>query len=132
MGTDTGDADATNPARELARVIPLHGRRDEDLLARLRESLADRGSVTQDLEPGDMVPKVWRATARHAAKDLDRPVRTLAVEHDALDTITVHAVLTDWPATDTEAAADMAIRRRTVDAVALTFTIPPAGGPTAG
>lgn len=132
MGTDTGDADATNPADELARVIPLHGRRDDDLLARLRESLADRGSVTQDLEPGDMVPKVWRATARRAAKDLGRPVRTLAVEHDGLDTITVHAILTDWPVTETEEAADMAIRRRIVDAVALTFPIPPVGGPTAG
>ena len=61
---------------ELAPVIPLHGRRDADLLARRREALADRGPVNEDQAPGDVLPKTWRTTARRAARDLQRPVRT--------------------------------------------------------
>lgn len=111
---------------DLAKVIPLHGRGDGELLSRLRESLADRGSVTQDLGPGDTPPKVWRAEARRAARDLGRPVRTGEVEHHDHHVLTVYAVLTDWPATDDERAADMATRRGMVEAAALTFPEPPA------
>lgn len=75
---------------QLAVVIPLHGRRDADLLARLREALADRGAVNEDLAGGDVLPKTWRLTARRAARDLQRPVRTGQVEHNDA-TVTVWA-----------------------------------------
>ena len=85
---------------EWAVVIPLRGRRAADLLARLREALADQAAVNEDLAAGDVLPATWRTTARRAARDLQRPVRTGQVEHSDA-TVTVWAELTDWPRTPT-------------------------------
>lgn len=116
MSTDDG---------ELAPVIPLHGRRDGELLARLREALADRGAVNEELVAGDVLPTTWRTTALRDARDLQRPVRTGQVEHED-NAVTVWAQLTDWPRTPDEQAIITESMGRIADAVGRELTLLPA------
>ena len=104
------------PTTTGTRVIPLHGRHDADLLTRLREALADRGAVNEDLAARNVVAATWRTTPRRA-RDLQRPVRTAQVEHPG-NMVMVWAAWSDWSATDTERATFEALQRRTAAAVA--------------
>lgn len=117
MSTDNGD--------ELAQVIPLHGRRKIDPVTVLREALADRGAADEDLMPGGVTPKVWRATARKVARDLGWPVCTGQADHEDDDVATVWAGLADWPRTPEEVAAMEASKQRIADAMTEAFPLPP-------
>jgi len=118
MGTDTGDAAAT--------VTPLHGKVITTLADELRITLQAQGSVGADLLPGGTAPAVWRAAARAAAKQLNRPVETGAMNVDEFTH--VYAALRDWPRTPAEEEISMAAKRRMTDAAAASrpgLTTPP-------
>lgn len=76
---------------------------------------AARGSSQQVLPPGHV--RAWRATARRVARELGRPVQTVARSLPDGSHL-VHARLTDWPADAGEAVKQQAAMRRAAGAAA--------------
>lgn len=93
-GGEAITSNETDGSRELAKVIPLHGRgADGELLARLRAALAHRGSVTVDLTSGAVSPQTWQRTAMRAAGELGFLARTGQAEREGCNLVTVWAVV---------------------------------------
>ncbi|WP_299520895.1 hypothetical protein [uncultured Serinicoccus sp.] len=61
----------------------------------LRRELLSTGSASAEIATLTMTPEQWRSAARKIARAERRTVRTFAGT-------TLHAILTDWPANDTE------------------------------
>jgi hypothetical protein len=66
-----------------------------DLVDELAGELRRGGHVSREI-PDEEIAAQWRATARQAARQLGRPVRTYRVGE------TTGAALADWPANDLE------------------------------
>lgn len=66
------------------------------LFEQLQRELAATGSTRAPVDKLPVTLQLWRKTARQAGAKLGRPVRTM------LGGDTIHAFLSDWPATDTE------------------------------
>ena len=115
MGTEDG---------EFAQVIPLQSLCDQTLFGVPRKALASRVAANEDPTLGGIIPKVWRATARRAARDLGRPVPMGQVGHEDY-VVTVGARLTDWLRTPDEVAAMEACKRRIAEAMAEAFPLLP-------
>lgn len=79
----------------------------------LGQELFGTGSASADLAELPVIAQQWRRSARQLARAKGRRVRTF------LGGSTVHAVLTDWPANDTEEAVLAESLRRGIN------TLPP-------
>lgn len=80
---------------------------DKTLVDELVTQLSRKGSARSG--PNDDTA-AWRATARAAARHLDRPVET--IEHAGV----AHAALRDWPANELEQQIHQKALRRAVNA----------------
>jgi hypothetical protein len=95
----------------MGELIGIDGKPRDGLVERLRASFVADGSAQADIEDLDVTVTAWRAAARKAARQLGRPVETLAGQAQ------VWAVLKDWPADDRERDAHRARLRAAVDAI---------------
>jgi len=82
------------------------------LVTAVRAQLVESGSAQVAVDDLRVPVDVWRRAARRAGRELNRPVATVA-GHGF-----VHAVLSDWPATDEERRVQAAALRRAVHAAA--------------
>lgn len=78
------------------------------LLEQLQRELAASGSTRALVDELPVTLQLWRKTARQAGAELGRPVRTM------LGGDTIHAFLTDWPATDAECEHDLEAMRAAI------------------
>lgn len=85
----------------------------DDIKSRLRRHGHAQDSVTTDAEA-----KAWRAAARTAARQLQRPVQT--IQHGEI----VVAALRDWPANELEQQVSHAQLRRVANAAASALEAP--------
>lgn len=100
------DRSASAPVVNIAR-------KTDELRQGIRDSLAARGEAHVDLAGSRVTTDEWRKLARAAARELGRPVETVAHDQRAW------AVLRDWPANDEERVVHEAAMRDAMSKISL-------------
>jgi hypothetical protein len=99
--------------------------RGDRLIEELRTELAATGSIGRSIEQLPVSVQEWRKAARSAARQLGRPVQTIASTDHGM----VWARLSDWPANDAEEAIHEQQLRAAMDAVSTNFGAGPSRTP---
>ncbi len=89
------------------------------LLEQLQSELAATGSTRALVAELPVTLQLWRKTARQAGAELGRPVRTMLAGD------TIHALLTDWPATDAEREQHLEAMRAAVNRIPVLDSLKP-------
>lgn len=84
------------------------------LMDEIRDDLTTTGSAYAEIAGLPVDVEQWRALARRVARELQRPVQTLALQDGR-----AMATLSDWPATPKEEHIHGAALRAAVNAAAL-------------
>ena len=98
----------------MRQIVGLNGKTVDPLAIAIRNAITADGAVSQDLESLTIPVEDWRRTARRVGRELGRPVQTV-ISPDS-----VHAVLRDWPANESERRTREQAMRDTAEAITLT------------
>lgn len=94
-------------------------RKTDQIKDTIRAEFKARGTARVDVQYIRVSLEEWRKLARAVAREIGRPVQTVATEGRAW------AVLRDWPADDRETHIHEKAMREAMNAAALSFKEPP-------